>query len=88
MREYAALLKAVEYPYPVEGFRWRVGSPGVNYVAVFPDAWAGFFGEHDMRTVLRHHGREAEYEALLHRIASAVYRVEQHDIDFAPSLSY
>ncbi len=88
MREHAKLLKAVEYPYPVEGFHWRLGSPNVNYVNVFPDAWAGFFGENDIRAVLRRHDREAEYDALLKRIAATVLRLEHHDIDYASSLSY
>lgn len=88
MREQAKLLKAVKYPYPVEGFRWRLGSPNVNYVNVFPDAWAGFFGENSIRAVLRRHDREAEYDALLKRIAATVLRMEHHYIDYASSLSY
>ncbi|MGE0555226.1 MAG: hypothetical protein AB7R55_17490 [Gemmatimonadales bacterium] len=88
MREYAALLTAVGYPYPVEGFRWRVGSPSVNYVVVFPDAWSGFLGENGIRPTLERHGRAADYDALLMRIAATVSRVEYHDIDYDPALSY
>jgi len=88
MREHANLLKAVEYPYPVEGFRWRVGSPNVNYVIVFLDSWAGYFGKNEIRTLLQRHDREAEYDALLKRIAATVHRVQHHDIDYASLLSY
>ena len=88
MREHAKLLQVVKYPYPVEGFRWRLGSPNANYINIFPDTWARFFGENDVRALLRRHEREAEYDALQERIAATVLRVEQHDIDFVASLSY
>jgi hypothetical protein len=88
MRDQTALLKDVAYPYPLEGFQWRVGSPGVNYVVIFPDAWPAFLGEHAVRAVMQRRGREADYQALLDRIAATVYRVEQQDIDFDASLSY
>ncbi len=88
MQAYMALLKEVKYPYPVEGFQWRVGSPGVNYIAVFPDSWTGFFGEHDVHLVVDRHNRRPDYDALLRQIANTVYRVEQQDIDFEPRLSY
>lgn len=51
-------------------------------VVVFPDTWDGFFGENDVWALLRRYGREAV------QIAAAVFRVEQHDLDYAGSLSY
>ena len=72
----------------MEGVRWKLDSPNVHYINVFPDAWDGFFGENDIRAVLRRHDREAEYDALHKRIAATVLRLEHHDLDYASSLSY
>lgn len=88
MRKQAILLREVSYPYPVEGFRWRLGSPGVNYIAIFPDNWQSFFAQNAVTTYLSQHGRLADFKAIQERISMSVYRTEQHDIDFDAELSF
>lgn len=88
IRDLMELLKAVEYPYPVEGFRWRVGSPNVNYINVFPDSWQAFYDGNNPRAFLERRGRLSEWEELQQRIAASVIRVEEHYIDFLEELSF
>lgn len=88
MRERARLLREAKYPYPVEGFAWKVGSPGMNYACVFPDSWDAFHGINEVRTVMRRHELEARYDSVMTQIGQAVLRTESIDLDLDPDLSY
>ena len=83
---YVRFLEEIEYPYPVEGFRWRIGSPGMNYLVVFPDAWEGFL-EWTVEKAAHSRGRDGEYRSLLAGIARTVSREENHRLDYVPDMS-
>lgn len=88
MREYVSLLKRIHYPYPVEGFRWRLFAPGMYSVVTFPDDWSKFHGENRLELVAR---KKGAYEQLMEnrrRLAAILIRYSQFDLDFASDLSY
>lgn len=88
MREYAALLKRIEYPYPVEGFRWRLFAPGMYSVVTFPDDWSKFHGENRLELLARKKGAFEQLLEIRRRLAATLIRHSQFDLDFASELSY
>lgn len=87
LRDYVALLRRARYPYPLEGFRWRLGTPAAHYTVVFPDAWDAFHGQNELSAGLQRVGLGRRGEQVLQALAAACLRIEQHDLDFAPELS-
>ncbi len=88
VRDYVALLKRIDYPYPVEGFLWRVGAPGRNLVVTFPDDWSKFFGENRAEEIAAKHGATEELQSARKALAATLEKVEEHYLDFVPELSY
>ncbi|MCH7848680.1 MAG: hypothetical protein IIB53_10000 [Planctomycetes bacterium] len=88
IRDYVRLLKEIEYPYPIEGFRWQFGRPGENWLVTFPDNWSDFHGVNDLDTIARQHDAHERLQVIRSRIDNAVRATTQHDLDFVASLSY
>ncbi len=88
MRNYIEFLERINYPYPIEGFRWRLGRPGRYWSVTFPDNWPDYFGEKDLKRIVRVKGLTAELSGLQDQLAHACQEMDQTFLTFAPELSY
>ncbi len=87
LQEYASFLKEIKYPYPVEGFRYALFSPGRYMVVTFPDDWAKFYRENDLETLARKKNALNKLSEIKRRINSTLIRISVDHISFAPELS-
>lgn len=87
LQEYASFLKEIKYPYPVEGFRYALFSPGRYMVVTFPDDWTKFFGENDLETLVKKKNALNKLSEIKRRINATVIRMSVDHISFAPELS-
>ena len=87
MREYVSFLKQIEYPYPVEGFRWRLGRPGRFWSVTFPDTWVNYYGVRDLKRFTKEKELGAELARLRSHLFRAAHSVSETYLTFAPELS-
>lgn len=88
VQDYVAFLKKIRYPYPVEGFRLRLGAPGRYRLVTFPDDWSKFFGENRVEEIAAKHGATEELQSARKALAATLEKVEEHHLDFVSELSY
>ena len=87
MREYVSFLKRIEYPYPVEGFEWRLGRPGRYWSVTFPDTWVSYYGDGALERFSDQKNVGNELVRLRKRLSSTTQSVSETYLTFAPELS-
>jgi hypothetical protein len=88
MQDYFKLLKKIEYPYPIEGFRYALFAPGKYQIVTFPDSWAGFFGENDLEILARKKKALKQLSDIKRRLSATLIKSSEIDISFARELSF
>ena len=86
-KKYIALLKEINYPYPIEGFQPRIGAPRVTQIVIFPDNWESFYGSYDLMRIAESSLRYTEIKDILKQQAAMLLKKEEHRIDFVSDLS-
>ncbi len=86
-QKYVALLQSMNYPYPVEGFRPRIGAPRVSQVVTFPDNWENYFGINDLSGWAKKLHMEEELNEINVEISQVIMRSTYHVLDFVKEFS-
>ena len=86
-KKYIALLKEINYPYPIEGFQPRIGAPRVTQIVIFPDNWESFYGSYDLMRFAENSLKYTEIKDILKQQAAMLLKKEEHRIDFVSDLS-
>jgi len=87
MRDYMAFLKAMRYPYPIEGFHGVVGRPQRFMSVTFPETWVEYHAGKDARSFAASRNLAARQSELVDRITRAVTSIREIRLEYAPDLS-
>ncbi len=86
-QQYVALLQKMNYPYPVEGFRPRIGAPRVSQVVTFPDNWGNYLGINDLSEWVKKMNKQTELDEINNEMSRVIIKSSYHDLDFVKELS-
>ena len=88
MRKLVALLKNVEYPYPLESNRGALGAYGTMTLVWFYDDRDAYFGNNSLMEWMRRRGHQEECQAIMETIVGVSLSTKTYHFDYQKELSY
>ncbi len=88
MRKLVALLKKVEYPYPLESNRGSLGAYGTMTLVWFYDNREAYFGNNSLMKWMSRHGRQEEFQAIMETIEGLSIATKSYNFSYQKQLSY
>ncbi len=88
MKEFLAFVAEMGYPYPVQGYRHRLGGTGEHYIVTFFDNRANFYGANKLDRLIEKKGATERWQGLLTRFSTLITRAHHYDSDYRANMSY
>ncbi len=88
MRKLVALLKKVEYPYPLESNRGALGAYGTMTLVWFYDDRDAYFGNNSLMEWMGRRGHEGECQAIMETIEGLSLSTKTYNFSYQGLLSY
>ncbi len=88
MRQLVALLKKVEYPYPLESNRGSLGAYGVMTLVWFYDDRNDYFGKNSLLNWMEKHGDKKELLSILNAFKNISESTRTYNFRYKKLLSY
>ncbi len=88
MRKLVALLKKVEYPYPLESNRGSLGAYGTMTLVWFYDDRDAYFGNNNLLNWMARKGNQEEFQALMETIEGLSLSSKAYHFSYQKQLGY
>nr|WP_299339644.1 hypothetical protein [Allomuricauda sp.] len=88
MRKLVALLKKVEYPYPLESNRGSLGAYGTMNLVWFYDDRDAYFGNNSLDDWMGRHGNQEEFRVIMETIEGLSLSTKAYNFSYQGQLSY
>ncbi len=88
MREFAALLKKTEYPYPLESNRGSLGAHGTMTLVWFYDDRDAYFGNNNLLNWMGRYGSQEAFQSIMETIEGLSRSTKTYHFDYQKQLSY
>ncbi len=88
MKEFMAFVKEMGYPYPMMGFRPRIGGTGEHHIVTWFDSRENFYGENNLDRMIEAKGAQERWTGMLGRFTQLITRAHHFDSDYRPDMSY
>lgn len=88
MRKLVALLKKVEYPYPLESNRGSLGAYGTMTLVWFYDDRNAYFGNNSLNDWMDRYDKQEEFSAIMETIKGLSLSTKTYNFSYQKLLSY